>query len=72
VPASAAKVMAGDAAYLASRTALQVHGAIGYTRELDLSLWMLKTRALLGAWGTPSFHRARVLEGLSSMSTGGQ
>jgi alkylation response protein AidB-like acyl-CoA dehydrogenase len=64
VPASAAKVMAGDAAYLASRTALQVHGAIGYTRELDLSLWMLKTRALVGAWGTPAFHRARVLEAL--------
>jgi alkylation response protein AidB-like acyl-CoA dehydrogenase len=64
VPASAAKVMAGDAAYLASRTALQVHGAIGYTRELDLSLWMLKTRALVGAWGTSGFHRARVLESL--------
>jgi alkylation response protein AidB-like acyl-CoA dehydrogenase len=64
VPASAAKVMAGDAAYLASRTALQVHGAIGYTRELDLSLWMLKTRALVGAWGTPAFHRARILERL--------
>jgi Acyl-CoA dehydrogenase, C-terminal domain len=64
MPASAAKVMAGDAAYLASRTALQVHGAIGYTRELDLSLWMLKTRALVGAWGTPAFHRARVLESL--------
>ena len=64
VPASAAKVMAGDAAYLASRTALQVHGAIGYTREYDLSLWMLKTRALVGAWGTPALHRQRVLEGL--------
>jgi Acyl-CoA dehydrogenase, C-terminal domain len=64
VPASAAKVMAGDAAYLASRTALQVHGAIGYTRELDLSLWILKTRALVSAWGTPAFHRARVLEAL--------
>jgi alkylation response protein AidB-like acyl-CoA dehydrogenase len=64
VPASAAKVMAGDAAYLASRTALQVHGAIGYTRELDLSLWILKTRALVGAWGTAGFHRARILESL--------
>jgi len=64
VPTSAAKVAAGDAAYLAARTALQVHGAIGYTRELDLSLWILKVRALVGAWGTPAHHRARVLEGL--------
>ena len=64
VPASAAKVAAGDAAYAASRAALQVHGAIGYTRELDLSLWLLKVRALLTAWGTPAEHRARVLEGL--------
>jgi alkylation response protein AidB-like acyl-CoA dehydrogenase len=61
---SAAKVAAGDAAYLASRVALQVHGAIGYTREHDLSLWITKVRALVGAWGTPSFHRGRVLEAL--------
>lgn len=65
VPASAAKVSAGDAAYLASRVALQVHGAIGYTVELELSLWILKVRALFGAWGTPAHHRARVLEGLA-------
>lgn len=61
---SAAKVACGEAAYLAARTGLQVHGAIGYTRELDLSLWLLKTRALVSAWGTPAFHRARVLEAL--------
>jgi alkylation response protein AidB-like acyl-CoA dehydrogenase len=58
---SAAKVAAGDAAYLASRTGLQVHGAIGYTAELDLSLWITKIRALVGAWGTPAVHRARLL-----------
>ncbi|CRK57777.1 Butyryl-CoA dehydrogenase [Alloactinosynnema sp. L-07] len=61
---SAAKVATGDAAYLASRAALQVHGAIGYTRELDLSLWILKVRALQTAWGTPAFHRRRVLDAL--------
>ncbi len=58
---SAAKVAAGDAAYLASRTGLQVHGAIGYTAELDLSLWLTKIRALVGAWGTPAVHRERLL-----------
>ncbi|HEX6346810.1 acyl-CoA dehydrogenase family protein [Umezawaea sp.] len=61
---SAAKVAAGDAAYRAARTALQVHGAIGYTAEHDLSRWLAKTRALVGAWGTPSTHRDRVLEAL--------
>jgi alkylation response protein AidB-like acyl-CoA dehydrogenase len=66
VPASAAKIAAADAAYLASRVALQVHGAIGYTREFDLGLWILRVRALVTAWGTPAYHRARVLEGLVS------
>jgi len=66
VPVSAAKVAAGDAAYLAARVALQVHGAIGYTREFDLGLWITRVRALVTAWGTPAYHRARVLEGLVS------
>lgn len=65
-PVSAAKVAAGDAAYLASRTALQVHGAIGYTQEHDLSLWLLRTRGLLSTWGTAAWHRARVLELVSN------
>ncbi len=63
---SAAKIAASDAAYLASRAALQVHGAIGYTRELDLSIWITKVRALVTAWGTPTVHRRRVLANLVS------
>jgi alkylation response protein AidB-like acyl-CoA dehydrogenase len=63
---SAAKVAAGSAAYAAARTALQVHGAIGYTAEHDLGLWILKVRALLTAWGTPAFHRARVLDAITA------
>ena len=66
VPASAAKVAAADAAYLASRTGLQVHGAIGYTQEFDLSLWLGRIRALVGAWGTPAHHRAHLLEQLTA------
>jgi alkylation response protein AidB-like acyl-CoA dehydrogenase len=60
-PASAAKIAAADAAYRASRTGLQVHGAIGYTAEFDLSLWLTRIRALVTAWGTPAHHRGRVL-----------
>ncbi|MEO5652712.1 MAG: acyl-CoA dehydrogenase family protein [Marmoricola sp.] len=59
--ASAAKIAAADAAYLAARVGLQVHGAIGYTLEFDLSLWITKVRALVAAWGTTAFHRDRVL-----------
>ncbi len=59
---SAARVAVADAAQLSARTALQLHGAIGYTLEHDLGLWLTKTRALQSAWGTQSFHRGRVLE----------
>ncbi|OAH16549.1 acyl-CoA dehydrogenase family protein [Streptomyces jeddahensis] len=59
---AAAKVAAGEAAYAAARTALQLHGAIGYTEELDLSLWLRKARPLRDAWGTPGACRATVLD----------
>ena len=64
IDVSAAKLAAGDAAYLASRVGLQVHGAIGYTAEFDLSLWLTKIRALVTAWGTPDFHRGRLAQQL--------
>lgn len=61
---SAAKVACTDAAYLAARVGLQVHGAIGYTAECDLSLWLTKIRALTSAWGTQRVHRDQVLAAL--------
>jgi alkylation response protein AidB-like acyl-CoA dehydrogenase len=62
---SAAKVAAGDAAYLASRVALQVHGAIGYTAEFDLGLWINRVRALVSAWGGSAHHRGRIADSLT-------
>jgi alkylation response protein AidB-like acyl-CoA dehydrogenase len=62
---SAAKVACADAASLAARIALQVHGAIGYTAEHDLSLFLTKTRALAPAWGSQADHRARVLAAIT-------
>ncbi len=61
---SAAKIQGAEAANLAARVGLQVHGAIGYTDEYDLSLWLLRIRALQSAWGTPTFHRDRLLTDL--------
>jgi hypothetical protein len=61
---SAAKAAASEAGLLAGRAALQTHGAIGFTQEHDLSLWLLRVQALRSAWGTPEAHRRRVLEAL--------
>ncbi|MFJ3923649.1 acyl-CoA dehydrogenase family protein [Streptomyces sp. NPDC090022] len=63
---AAAKLAAGEAAYRAARTALQLHGAVGYTQELDLSLWLRKARPLRDAWGTPAHLRAAVLAAYGS------
>jgi len=57
---SMAKVMAGDAAALAGRVALQCHGAIGYTWEHDLHLWLKRVWVLERAFGTTAAHRRRV------------
>ncbi len=48
---AAAKAFAGDAATTAARHTLQVHGAIGYTWESDLQLWMKRAWSLAAAWG---------------------
>jgi len=57
---SLARVLAATGAEQAARSALQVHGAIGYTWECDLHLWMKKVWALQAAWGDTSSHRRRV------------
>jgi alkylation response protein AidB-like acyl-CoA dehydrogenase len=57
---SMAKAVASDAVDLAARTALQCHGAIGYTFEYDLHLWMKRGWALAAAYGDAAHHRDRV------------
>lgn len=57
---SMAKALAGEAAYRASRSSMQVFGGIGYTWEADLQLWMKKAWALMRAYGDATSHRRRV------------
>jgi len=57
---SHAKLAAGDAADLAARTAMQVHGAMGYSWEVDLHFYMKRAWALAGTWGDRNFHARRV------------
>ena len=48
---SAAKVNAAQAGEQAARTAIQIHGAIGYTDELDLQYWLKRVWWLVPYWG---------------------
>lgn len=57
---SVAKSRASTVAHQVARIALQCHGAIGYSTEYDLHLWMKRIWALAAEWGDPAHHRARI------------
>jgi alkylation response protein AidB-like acyl-CoA dehydrogenase len=57
---SMAKAAASDAAHHCARAALQGHGAIGYSYEHDLHIWMKRTWSLEPAWGSAAWHRERI------------
>lgn len=59
---SHAKLAALEAAEQAARASLQVHGAMGYSWEVDVHLFLKRVLALKATWGTPAFHRARIAE----------
>jgi alkylation response protein AidB-like acyl-CoA dehydrogenase len=58
--ASMAKVFANEAAGVVGRVALQCHGAIAYTVEYDLHLYLKRTWALIPEWGDTAHHREQV------------
>jgi hypothetical protein len=60
----AAKVAAADAARLVTRTAIQCHGAMGYTTGYELHLFAKRAWALIPSWGSPDWHRARLASAL--------
>lgn len=64
IDVSMAKVAACEAAVNAAKVSLQVHGAIGYTWEQDLHVWMRRAWSLDLAWGDRAFHRSRVTAGI--------
>jgi alkylation response protein AidB-like acyl-CoA dehydrogenase len=59
---SHAKLVACEAANLAAKNCHQVHGAMGYTWEVDLHIFMKKAWALANTWGDAGFHKSRVAE----------
>ncbi len=59
---SHAKLAATEAALLAARRSMQVHGAMGYTWEADLQMFMKRAWALDGFWGDRIFHKQRLAQ----------
>jgi alkylation response protein AidB-like acyl-CoA dehydrogenase len=57
---SMAKCMASEAAAFVAAQALQCHGAIAYTVEYDVHMWLKRVWALTAAWGDADWHRRRV------------
>lgn len=59
---SHAKLVACEAADLAAKNCIQVHGAMGYTWEVDLHIFMKKSWAFNNTWGDNAFHKNRVAD----------
>ena len=64
VRVSHAKLACADAAWTAARKGMQVHGAMGYTWEVDLQMFMKRAWVLDAAWGDRAFHKARLADAL--------
>jgi alkylation response protein AidB-like acyl-CoA dehydrogenase len=67
---SHAKLAAGTAAEAAARAALQVHGAMGYSWEVDVHFYLKRALFLNNLWGTAAFHRARLLRHVRGTNPG--
>jgi alkylation response protein AidB-like acyl-CoA dehydrogenase len=59
---SHAKIAAHAAADLAAHTAVQVHGAMGYSWEVDVHFVLKRVLTLGHAWGSSAAHRARIAD----------
>ena len=59
---SHAKLAGCEAAQLAASNSIQVHGAMGYTWEVDLHIFMKRAWVYNNAWGSAGFHKRRIAE----------
>ena len=57
--ASLAKARANDACELVSNEAVQMHGGIGITDQLDIGLFLKRARVTMQILGDTRFHRSR-------------
>jgi len=65
-----AVIVAAEAVDLATRNAVQVHGAMGMTWEVDLHFWVKRGLALQRSWGTSAHHGETVMARILTLPTG--
>jgi alkylation response protein AidB-like acyl-CoA dehydrogenase len=59
IAASHAKALANDTARLVTNEAIQMHGGIGMTDDLDIGLYFKRVSVLRNMYGNSSYHRQR-------------
>jgi alkylation response protein AidB-like acyl-CoA dehydrogenase len=57
--ASLAKTLLNDTYYLVTNEAVQMHGGIGVTDELDIGLFLKRSRVAIQLLGDSGFHKDR-------------
>ena len=63
-----AKLMCTQAAELACKNSIQAHGAMGYTWEMDLHIYMRKAWSMMACWGNEDRQQEVIYKKLSSTS----
>ena len=63
-----AKLMCTQAAELACKNSIQAHGAMGYTWEMDLHIYMRKAWSMMACWGNEDRQQELIYKTLSSTS----
>jgi alkylation response protein AidB-like acyl-CoA dehydrogenase len=59
--AAAVKARASEAVLNVTKSAIQMHGAIGFTDEYDAGLYLRRAMTLAARYGNAAFHRARYM-----------
>ena len=66
---ASAKVKANRAYHRVCYDGVYIHGAIGWTEEMDISLYLLRTKDLENGCGGSDFHRERIARELVAQIT---
>lgn len=67
---SMAKALSSQAAQQIAKIAIQCHGAIGYTTEYDLQLYVKQAWELASRWGSSAWHRDQIGDSLGLAASG--